>query len=89
MHAEAAAAAAAGPRGARLTERKGARLTESTLSLAAHLSTQPARMRRSLGAVLGSGLVLAERLGAMTGMGSRRRVHPPVPAQCAQSSECP
>jgi hypothetical protein len=31
----------------------------------------------SLGGVLGSGLVLAERLGAMTGMGSRRWVHPP------------
>jgi hypothetical protein len=27
--------------------------------------------------LLGSGLALAERLGAMTGMGSRRRVHPP------------
>jgi hypothetical protein len=31
----------------------------------------------SLDEVLSSGLVLAERLGAMTGMGSRRRVHPP------------
>jgi hypothetical protein len=31
----------------------------------------------SLDEVLGSGLVLAERLGAMTGMGSRRQVHPP------------
>jgi hypothetical protein len=38
------------------------------------LETLPA----SLGAgLLRSGLVLAERLGAMTGMGSRGRVHPP------------
>jgi hypothetical protein len=49
-----------------------------------HSYSRPQRLARcslqeslptSLGAVLGSGLVLAERLGAIAGMGSRGRVH--------------
>jgi hypothetical protein len=41
----------------------------------------------SLDEVLGSGQALAERLGAMTGMGSRRRVHPPKIPQAAAAAE--
>jgi hypothetical protein len=51
-----------------------------------HFSTLQESLPASLGAgLLGSGLVLAERLGAIAGVGSHPRTRPPAPAQPQQN----